>query len=72
MKRLEHKLIWNQLWVKSAAKGYQAAAIAVDATGHVYIAGNPDGYVPGIAITKYDTNGHELWMKNFDARNLHI
>lgn len=48
------------------AKRYDgnAANLAVDAVGNVYVAGTSNGdYV----TVKYDPNGNELWVKKFDS-----
>ncbi|WKN42932.1 T9SS type A sorting domain-containing protein [Tunicatimonas pelagia] len=58
----------QQLWV-ARYNGFDfsrdiATALAVDATGNVYVTGISNG---DYATIKYDTNGQQLWVERYDA-----
>jgi uncharacterized delta-60 repeat protein len=68
----------NQLWVaryNCPGNGFgcdEAYAIAVDASGNVYVTGSSDGsggtyYDYDYATVKYDANGNELWVARYDG-----
>lgn len=65
----------NELWERSYNGPYNtydsAVALAVDATGSVYITGSSDKVIANwysndaIATIKYDTDGKELWVSRY-------
>ncbi|MEG4057948.1 MULTISPECIES: SBBP repeat-containing protein [unclassified Microcoleus] len=64
----------NQLWLKQfgTAKSDSPSDLAVDTAGNVYLTGETDGALGGtnaggqdIWATKYDSNGNQLWLKQF-------
>jgi Ca2+-binding RTX toxin-like protein len=68
----------NQLWLKqfqtanSDSFSDAHSHLAVDRAGNLYLAGSTDGALGGtnaggqdIWATKYDTNGNQLWLKQF-------
>jgi hypothetical protein len=66
----------NRQWVRryngSNGNGAVATALAVDATGNVYVTGQSFGQLNGNSITdfatiKYDTNGNQVWRSNYIA-----
>ena len=64
----------NELWLaryNSPGNSYdQAAAIAVDANGNVYVTGySYSGTSSDYATIKYDTNGNQLWVARYDGRD---
>ncbi|MEJ2140933.1 MAG: SBBP repeat-containing protein [Gammaproteobacteria bacterium] len=69
----------NPVWVKqlgttASESGY---GIAVDASGNSYITGSTYGALAGtgnaggddVFITKYDSSGNQLWVKQFGVAN---
>jgi len=65
--------LWNrQFGTQVSAK---ANGVAVDAAGHVYVAGQVDGALPGqlhaghidAFVRAYDSSGNELWTRQFGA-----
>jgi hypothetical protein len=63
----------NLQWVKTYDAGCSwdfAKAIAVDNQGNVYVTGQSedgDGTSFDFATVKYDTNGHERWVRRYDG-----
>ena len=68
----------KELWVvryNSPTNGYDTpAALSTDTAGNVYVTGAIEGYYSrttlffnNYATIKYDTNGHELWVKRYDG-----
>ncbi|MEG4080482.1 SBBP repeat-containing protein [Microcoleus sp. Pol8_D6] len=64
----------NQLWLKQfgTAKSDSPSDLAVDSAGNVYLTGSTEGALGGtnaggqdIWATKYDSNGNQLWLKQF-------
>ncbi|MDO8446223.1 MAG: SBBP repeat-containing protein [Deltaproteobacteria bacterium] len=61
----------NELWARRYDGGFEdrPAALLVDSSGNIYIAGrseNAGGWNDYTTI-KYDTNGNEQWIRNYDA-----
>ena len=63
----------NQIWVKDfgTTKEESVRAVSVDNAGNSYIVGNTNGSL-GVPIdgtdafiTKYDTNGNQVWLRQF-------
>src|SRR5439155_19578539 len=63
----------SQIWVASydgpANGNDQAAAIALDSVGNVYVTGASSGIGTNVdyATTKYDTNGSQVWVARYDG-----
>ena len=64
----------NQVWAArydGPGSGLRdvAYALAVDASGNVYVTGTSDGVSSGrdYATVKYDTNGNQLWAARYDG-----
>ncbi|MEG4084305.1 SBBP repeat-containing protein, partial [Microcoleus sp. POL10_C6] len=64
----------NQLWLKQfgTAKSDSPSDLAVDSAGNVYLTGSTEGALgdtnaggQDIWATKYDSNGNQLWLKQF-------
>ena len=64
----------NQLWLKQfeAADFDSPSELAVDSAGHVYLTGTTNGALGSpkadsldIWVAKYDSNGNQLWLKQF-------
>lgn len=54
-------------WVKRYVNG-QAAAMALDSSGNVYVTGvSSSSGRPNYVTIKYDTNGNELWIKEYNS-----
>ncbi len=69
----KHDASGNQLWIKQFGTAYreEARGIAIDSNGNSYIIGHTAGDLAGsgnageqdIFMTKYDSDGNQLWMK---------
>jgi len=53
-------------WVKRYVNG-QATAMAVDSAGNVYVTGGSASGRQSYVTIKYDTNGNELWIKEYNS-----
>ena len=72
----KYDLSGNELWTRQfGTSGFdEATSITVDASG-VYVAGRTDGALPGQTsagsadafVRKYDSNGTELWTRQFGS-----
>ncbi|MCK5606380.1 SBBP repeat-containing protein, partial [Candidatus Pacearchaeota archaeon] len=69
----------NRLWIKQfgSTDWDDSSGIAVDANGNSYVTGNTSGDLAGtghaglydVFMTKYDTSGNPLWIKQFGSAN---
>jgi hypothetical protein len=72
----------NELWTRQFGTGFaeSAVAIAMDASGGVYVAGNTNGRIPNqtggfepsaggvdVFVRKYDPAGNALWTRQFGS-----
>jgi uncharacterized delta-60 repeat protein len=61
----------NQLWVRRysgpGSRYDQLSAMALDASGNVYVTGYSPGAGPDYATVKYDTNGNQLWVARYNG-----
>ncbi|MEG4420111.1 SBBP repeat-containing protein [Microcoleus sp. LAD1_D5] len=64
----------NQLWLKQfgTASDYSYSELILDSAGNLYLTGSTNGSLVGqnaggkdIWATKYDSNGNQLWLKQF-------
>ena len=62
----------NQIWIRTSSAS-DARGISTDSGKNVYVTGKTSGSLPGNSnlggddafVTKYDTNGNQLWVKQF-------
>jgi len=62
----------NQIWIKQFGESYYdyAGIISTDSSGNSYVTGNINhlgSFTSGNFITKYDTNGNQLWNTQLDS-----
>ena len=70
----------NELWTRqSGSRSWDSASgVAVDGAGSVYVVGFTSGALPGqnhigkndAYVRKYDSDGNELWTRQFGSRGL--
>ena len=61
--------LWKQTFNGTGNDDDNGKAIAIDATGNVYVAGYTfsKGTMEGMVLIKYNTSGSQMWIKTYDG-----
>ena len=63
------QVLWTARYTEWSSGDHRAEAIAVDASGNVYVTGAGEAYSSGYdyATVKYDASGNELWVARYNS-----
>jgi uncharacterized delta-60 repeat protein len=63
-------VLWATRWDGPVEDRDDPSAIAIDASGNIYVTGssmNEDGYIADYVTVAYDASGNELWVRWYDG-----